>query len=996
MRANPPGADRVPLEGQEPPGRTRAASGQPVTSTLAAGTPVDVIRHLQGTVGNRVVSELLRTQDGPAAQRQEASSALASAPAAGLPDLIVDDSATDLGAGQQRKSQFLDRLESAIGRTVDEVANPAEAVLARPEMASQLAAYRGQDSQALERSIRRELPETAGATSADAYLPMVTDRVRRSIENRDSDQDGGAMPQAATAVVDVVRTGLGMVAGVVGALFKRRSSASSAGPGQISLPGDLGTGAPVDAPLRAALERQYGDDFSAVRVYTGPRANQLAHQHDARALTAGTDVVFGSGEYRPGSPVGDALIAHELAHVTQQRDAAAVGTPLPEAQDESSLERDADLAALSAVASLHRPVSESMDCARPRLRSGLSLLSCKRTPAVTFDQYRDQFNALWSGPAYAGLATTFDPALDSKGPRNTRARAIFTHLYAGAPIKSAYDANTGGFRDHVDTYMGPEGLDLIGSPRLRDLRAVFMSHPRPVPAPDYGAFRTELSAKAAALDAADRRAIETSNEWQRLINEAGGTDDRRADIQSVISPPPPAGPPGPAPPAPAGARGTPAQLAHIIATWAPTVRYDDGARQVPYAVGATVRYREGIQNLEVGAALAGAETNPGVNVYVRGQVLRGAAVVSPPQIEQFPFDQHQVAPFAMPVTASPVVPPAGDALTVRAELLRPDRTTVLSTKDLALTVLPEITYTEAMAVGEATADEAYMHDATPAGLLGKMTAPGGASANVAAAVAAGRLVLHCLTRRHDSSAYVAASAGGPNPAQTGYFVGASYANSTVQVTGAGGLSLSSGEIVINRTTDVVTGAKRTDDEMIMLIVHEAVHHLDYAPDRGTDLGRYKTEFRAYWVDGRYNALATSYDESLSPPGPKSPRARAIFDGLYGSVTYPFVKPAYDNNTAGFREAVDSYLVPDGVNLVTSMRLEDLRATIESWTGSSYGSFKAKVQGFMGIGPAPAGGALTADDKAELTRERAWRDLVERKVTSYSKQAEIKTILGIPQ
>lgn len=182
----------------------------------------------------------------------------------------------------------------------------------------------------------------------------------------------------------------------------------------------------------------------------------------------------------------------------------------------------------------------------------------------------------------------------------------------------------------------------------------------------------------------------------------------------------------------------------------------------------------------------------------------------------------------------------------------------------------------------------------------------------------------------------------------------------------------------------------------MLTVHEAVHKLDVRPAAGTDLERYKTEFRAYWTDGRYDKLATSYDETLPPPGPKSPRARAIFDKLYGSVTYPFVKPAYDNNTAGFREAVDSYLVPDGINLTASMRLENLRATIDGWGGAGYDAFKAQVEGYMGIGAPPAGGALTADDRAEITRQRAWRDLVERKLTVPAQRAEIKTVLGIPR
>jgi hypothetical protein len=38
----------------------------------------------------------------------------------------------------------------------------------------------------------------------------------------------------------------------------------------------------------------------------------------ARALTAGTDILFRAGEYLPSTPGGDRLLAHELAHVVQQ------------------------------------------------------------------------------------------------------------------------------------------------------------------------------------------------------------------------------------------------------------------------------------------------------------------------------------------------------------------------------------------------------------------------------------------------------------------------------------------------------------------------------------------------------------------------------------------------------------------------------------------------------------------------------------------------------
>jgi hypothetical protein len=66
------------------------------------------------------------------------------------------------------------------------------------------------------------------------------------------------------------------------------------------------------------MERAFSSDFAAVRVHTSPAAHDAASALAARALTAGTDILFRAGKYQPGTPDGDRLLAHELAHVVQQ------------------------------------------------------------------------------------------------------------------------------------------------------------------------------------------------------------------------------------------------------------------------------------------------------------------------------------------------------------------------------------------------------------------------------------------------------------------------------------------------------------------------------------------------------------------------------------------------------------------------------------------------------------------------------------------------------
>ncbi|AOX02711.1 hypothetical protein BJP34_27630 [Moorena producens PAL-8-15-08-1] len=79
-----------------------------------------------------------------------------------------------------------------------------------------------------------------------------------------------------------------------------------------------GSGKPLDVGLQQSMGQAMGADFSGVRVHTDGRANQLNRSLSARAFTTGQDVYFQKGEYKPGTRVGQELIAHELTHVLQQ------------------------------------------------------------------------------------------------------------------------------------------------------------------------------------------------------------------------------------------------------------------------------------------------------------------------------------------------------------------------------------------------------------------------------------------------------------------------------------------------------------------------------------------------------------------------------------------------------------------------------------------------------------------------------------------------------
>ena len=87
-------------------------------------------------------------------------------------------------------------------------------------------------------------------------------------------------------------------------------------------------GQPLDGRTQAEMEGRFGWDFSRVRVSSAGRAADSADVLGARAYAHGSLIVFGHGEYQPGTDTGRRLLAHELAHVVQSGRGQAAGLHL--------------------------------------------------------------------------------------------------------------------------------------------------------------------------------------------------------------------------------------------------------------------------------------------------------------------------------------------------------------------------------------------------------------------------------------------------------------------------------------------------------------------------------------------------------------------------------------------------------------------------------------------------------------------------------------------
>ena len=300
---------------------------------------------------------------------------------ASAPALLVDDEAAEVRAGQMRKSEFLTALRDAVCATANEgLAAAGQTTADCPWVEYWFGYAAGKDAAYVEKAIRKYAPETAGAATADAMIPSVTARVRQSVDVWATTGEMTGIPEG------FADGGMGALAGVAGMFFKARPG----GPRHVDDPravrDRLGGGRPLPAGVRSRMEAAFGAGFSHVRIHTDANAAGLSDGLNARAFTVGQHVAFGSGEYQPGSLVGDALLAHELAHVVQQGGTSADSAPMRKGPGEDTgIERDADRAAVGAVTSMWGRIGAgARQAVRPALQSGLRLSRCskKDTPAA--------------------------------------------------------------------------------------------------------------------------------------------------------------------------------------------------------------------------------------------------------------------------------------------------------------------------------------------------------------------------------------------------------------------------------------------------------------------------------------------------------------------------------------------------------------------------------------------------------------------------------------
>lgn len=293
--------------------------------------------------------------------------------------LIVPDTAVDLQPGQMRRTEFLAQLQTAVCQTADEaLAGTIYSPVGCPYIQRWFAYYSGQDSAHIERAIQRFAPGAAQAASAQTIIPAITTRVRQGIAAWIETGQITGVPEGLTAELPISQpTDLPPATGPV--QFKTEAGMETAAAEPARVQASLGNGRSLDSATRSRLGSAFGSDFSQVRIHTGGAAGQMAQNLRARAFTVGQNIAFAPGEYQPGSPIGDALLAHELAHVMQQNPSGGQQVNPSPAQS-GELENDADDSAVQAVVGLWQKAGLTLkDIGRnalPRLKTGLRLQRC--------------------------------------------------------------------------------------------------------------------------------------------------------------------------------------------------------------------------------------------------------------------------------------------------------------------------------------------------------------------------------------------------------------------------------------------------------------------------------------------------------------------------------------------------------------------------------------------------------------------------------------------
>ena len=217
-----------------------------------------------------------------------------------------------------------------------------------------------------------------------------------------------------------------------------------------------GSGHALDNGTLDFMESRFGYDFSNVQIHTDVHASKSSADINALAYTHQNHIVFGEGQYQPGTDSGKQLLAHELAHVVQQTG----GTSLQKKED-----------------TIQRAYWVGVD------RTGKEMTGTKLHTKILGDLGKDKGNSDLFIEAPVPNADLLSEGYDKIGiadlyKGSTTVGAYFKGHFSPSPLGASSKLKKGGAKYSHDSLAKPsvfamDNIDLTGAPgsiQLGDLK----------------------------------------------------------------------------------------------------------------------------------------------------------------------------------------------------------------------------------------------------------------------------------------------------------------------------------------------------------------------------------------------------------------------------------------------------------------------------------------------------------------------------------------------
>ena len=346
----------------------------------------------QGAAGQRAPQRAVTVGDANSPAEQQADQVAAQVTGkSGRPETLLVDQ-LPVGSGQMLKSQFCDQLRAQVTEAANQELGPVYSAIGCPYIDLYFRRYAGQPASAVESLLRRFAPAIRSARTASEMIPIVVERVREGVR---SWRDTGVAPP------EVAGEEPATAAAANGPAQAQALRASDGRETLASLESELGPGNALDGATASRMSGALGVDVSSARIHTGPIAARKAADADALAFAVGHNVVMGAHAPAAGTIEGDALLAHELIHTSQQASAASdpAARRRPIGAESPSAEDHADAASAGAVAALQAPDHRTAGRAKVASRllgavqTGLQLQRCHGAKQQQQQQQTEQPSA---------------------------------------------------------------------------------------------------------------------------------------------------------------------------------------------------------------------------------------------------------------------------------------------------------------------------------------------------------------------------------------------------------------------------------------------------------------------------------------------------------------------------------------------------------------------------------------------------------------------------